>query len=74
MITNKNVCKIYQSILYLTFSLLQFIDAFVAIGSVIFVDTVSITDIISSHAITEVSVILFKFLLSAQIHFLGLQL
>ena len=74
MITNKTVCKIYQSILYLTFLLLQFIDAFLAIVSVIFVDTISITDILSSHAITEVSVILFKYLLFAQIHVLGSQL
>ena len=74
MITNKTVCKIYHSILYLTFLLLQFIDAFVAIVSVIFVDTTSITDIISSHAITEVPVILSKYLLFAQIHVLGLQL
>ena len=38
----------------------QYIDTFVAKVFVIFVDTISITDMISSHVITEVSAILFK--------------
>ena len=38
------------------------IDTFVAIAFVIFVETKSITDIISSNAITEVSAIIFKYL------------
>ena len=60
------------------FSLRQFIEAvvvtFVFILFVIFVDTISITVIFSSHLITEVSAILFKYLLLSQIHVLGFQL
>ena len=52
----------------------QVIDTFVAIIFVIFVDTISITVIISSHMITEVSSILFKDLLFSQIHVLEFQL
>ena len=37
MITNKTVCKIYQSILYLTFSSSEFVDTFLDIVFVIFV-------------------------------------
>ena len=44
---------------------------FVAIVFVIFVDTISITVIISSHSITEVSGILFNYF--SQIHVLGFQ-
>ena len=46
---------------------------FVAIVFVIFVDTISITVIISSHSITEVSGILFNYLPFSQIHVLGFQ-
>ena len=60
MIINKTVCKIWQPMLNITFLSLEFIDTFIAIVFVIFVDTISITDIISSHAITEKSAILFK--------------
>ena len=64
MVTNKNVFKIYQSISVL---LWQFIEVvlvtFVAIVFVFFVDTMPITGIISSHSITELSAILFKYLL-----------
>ena len=60
------------------FLLRQFIEAvlvtFVAILFAIFVDTISITVIFSSHSITEVSAILFKYLLLSQIHVLGFQL
>ena len=44
--------------------------AFVAIVLVIFVDTASVTYIISSHTITEVSEILLKSLPLSQIHVL----
>ena len=78
MITNETVCKIQQSVLYLNFLLWQFTEevfaSFVAIVFVIFVDTISIADIISSHVITKVSVILFKYLLFSQMHALGFQL
>ena len=74
MIANKTVCKIQQSIFYLTFLICQFINTFVALVFAIFVDTISITDIGSSHAITEVSAILFRYLLFSQIHALGFQL
>ena len=64
MINKKTPCKILQS---LTFLLWQFIETvlvtFLAIISVVFVDIVSITVIISSYSITEVSAILFKYLL-----------
>ena len=68
-----------QSILYLTFLSLDFIDTvlvtvvdivfviFVSIVFVTLVDTLSIT-------ITEASVILFKYLTFSQIHVLGFQL
>ena len=74
MINNKALCKIQQSTLYLTFLLRQIIDTFVDIEFFIFVDTISITDITSSNAITEVAAILFKYLLFSQIHVVGLQL
>ena len=51
MITNKTACKILLSILYLAFLLWQFIDAFLALVFVIFVETISITDIILSKTI-----------------------
>ena len=47
---------------------------FAAILFVFFVDAVSITNTISSHAVTEVSAILLKYLLFSQIHMLGFQL
>ena len=55
------MCRIYQSILYLTFLSSEFIDLFVAIVFVILVHTISITSIISSHAIIEVLAIHFKY-------------
>ena len=59
---------------FIFYFLWQVIDTFVAIVFVSFVDTVSITDIISSHAITEVSAILFKDFLFSQTHMLGFQI
>ena len=70
----KTVCKIKQSILHLTFLSSDFIDTFVAIVFVIFVYKISITDIISSHMITEVSAILLKYLSFSLMHVLGFQL
>ena len=76
MITNKNVCKMYQSNLYFTFSLSEsvwtVIMAFADLVFVTFVDTLSAEFIISLHTITESLTILFKFLLFLQIHALGL--
>ena len=46
---------------------------FIAIVFVIFVDTISIAVIISSHSINEVSVILFRYLLFPQMHVPGFQ-
>ena len=78
MVTNKNVRKLKQSILYLTFLSSDFFDtihvAFVDTVFVTFVDTLSVTFIISSHSITELSAILFQYLLFPQIHVLGFQL
>ena len=68
MITNKTVYKIKQ---YLTILSSEFIDTFVVIVFVIFVDKLSITDVISSHVITEVSAILFNYLLFSQMQMLG---
>ena len=76
MITNKTVCKIY----FFTFLLWQLIEVvlitfvaiafvfFVAIVFVFFVDKLSTTIIISSHSVTEVSVIPFKNILFSQMH------
>ena len=47
---------------------------FGAIVFVIFVDKISVTDIILSHMITEVSATFFKYLLFPQIHVLGFQI
>ena len=66
MITN----KIWQSILYLTFLLSEFVDTFADIVFATFVDTIYITYIISSHTIFESSTILFKYLSFSQIHVL----
>ena len=75
MIGNKTEYQIQQS---LTSLLWQFVEevclTFVAIVFAIFVDTISKTDIISSHVITEVSAILFKYLLFSKTHELGFQL
>ena len=71
MIANKTMYKIWQSISYLTFLLWQFVNTFVGIAFVHFVDTMSIADIISSDAITEVSTILFKYLSFSQTRQLG---
>ena len=68
MITNKTICKIKQ---YLTILSSEFIDTFVFIVFVIFVDKLSITDVISSHVITEVSAILFNYLLFSQMQMVG---
>ena len=68
MITNKTVYEIKQ---YLTILSSEFIDTFVVIVFVIFVDKLSITDVISSHVITEVSAILFNYLLFSQMQMLG---
>ena len=59
---------------FIFFLVRQSIDTFAVIVFVIFVDTVSITDVISSHSITEVSTTLLKYLLFSPIHVLGLQL
>ena len=56
------------------FLLWQFIDTFADVVFVIFVDTISITDIGSSHLTIEVSAILFKYLLFSQMDVLGFQL
>ena len=73
MIANKTVCKIS-----LTFLLCQFIEAvlvtFVAIVFVFFVDKLSMTIIISSHSVTAVSAIFFKYFLFPQIYVLRFQL
>ena len=69
MITNKIVCRIQQSILFLTFLLWKFVDTvlvtivgtvFVTFVGIVFVklfDTLSAAFIILSHATTELSVI-----------------
>ena len=67
------MCKIQQSILYLTFLLLKIINIFVAIVFAIFINTISISDKTLSHANTEVSTIHFTYLLFSQIHVLGFQ-
>ena len=63
-----------SKILYFIFSLLQFIDTFVAIVFVCFTYTISITYIISSHTIFESSTNLFKYLSFSQMYVLGFQL
>ena len=61
-----------------TLLLLQFIKAalvtFVAIVFAFLVDALSINIIITSHSVTEVSAILFKYLLFSETHVLGFQL
>ena len=52
---------------------INFISYF-SIVFVIFVDTISITDIIASHSITKVLAIPFEYLLLSQMHLLGFQL
>ena len=69
MITNKTVYEIKQ---YLTNLSSESIDTFVFIVFVIFVDTFSITDVILSHVITEVSAI--QYLLFSQMQMLGYEL
>ena len=67
MITNETVCKIYQSLTFLLWQLITVVlVTFVAIVFVVFVVTLSITIIISSHSVTEVSSILFKYSLFSQ--------
>ena len=73
MITNTKNAKYtkYSNQIYI---LLYFCDnffvTFVAIVFVIFVNTISIRHTILSYLITEVSAILFKYLLSAKLHVL----
>ena len=67
MITNKTVSKIQQSNLSCFFCYGNYL-IFVAIAFVIFAYAISITDIISSHSITEVSAIFFKHLLYKTFH------
>ena len=76
MIANKAVYDTeYNNQFYIfIFLLSEFIDTFVAIVIVIFVDTISITDIILSQVITEVSAILFKYLSFLQVFVLGFEL
>ena len=86
MTTNRTVCKIWQSILYLTFLSSEFIEIvlmtfanivfaiFFSIVFVTFVDTLSVAFIISLHTLTKVSALLFKSLPLSQIHVLGFQL
>ena len=75
MITDKTVCRINQSILYFTFLPLEFIDTvLLPIVFAIFVNKISITCIISSHAITELSAIFLKYFLFSQVHVLRSQL
>ena len=77
MITNTKNAKYtkYSNQIYI---LLYFCDnffvTFVAIVFVIFVNTISIRYTILSYLITEVSAILFKYLLSAKLHVLRFQL
>ena len=58
MVTNKNVCKIYQFILYLTFYIIRIIGivlvTFVDIAFVRFFCPQSVTLIIALHTITNV--------------------
>ena len=65
VVTNKNLCKIYQSILYLTFLLSEFIDTelvtFIDTVFVTFVNTLSVTFIISSKKISGLSARLFEY-------------
>ena len=68
MVNNKNVCKIKQCILCLTFLLSEFIESvlvsFVDIIFVTFVDTLSLTFTYSSNTIiTKLTTLLFKYLL-----------
>ena len=67
-----------QNIAISYFSLWQFIEAVpvivVAIVFVIFVDAISIAAIISPHLTTEVTAIIFKYLLFSQIHVLVFEL
>ena len=60
-----------QNIAISYFFTMTFFVTFPATVFVIFVDKMSIADIISSNSITEVSAILFKYLLFSQIHVLG---
>ena len=64
MTTNKNAFKICQCNLCLTFLKLEFIETVpVRIFDIVFFtffDTLCMTFIISSHAITELSTVLFK--------------
>ena len=64
MTTNKNAFKICQCSLCLTFLSLEFIETVpVRIFDTVFCtffDTLCMTFIISSHAITELSTVLFK--------------
>ena len=74
---NKNVCKIQEFIIYLTFCIRIIDTVFVKFTNtefVTFLDTLHMTRKVSSQPIIELSAILFKYLLSSQIHVLGFQL
>ena len=66
MVTNKSVCKIYHSIMYINFLSSKFIDAVFAtvFGTVFSEFALPVTLIISSHTINESATILFKYPLS----------
>ena len=72
MITNKTAKYSNQFISY--FLPTDIIDTFILIAFVLFVDTISITDIISLNGINEVSAILFKYSSFSQIDVLEFQL
>ena len=56
------------------FAMTIFCYTFFNIVFVLCVDTIHITSIMSSHSVSELSAILFKYLLLSQWHVLGFQL
>ena len=86
MIINKTVCKIKQTILYLTFLSSQFIDIvlvtfvymlfiiFVGIAFVTFPDTLAVAFIILSHIITGPSIVLATYSTFSRTNVLGFQM
>ena len=80
MITNRNLSKIYQSITFLSSEFIGTVFVtcvYIVFGGTVlvrFIDALLMTFIISSHTITSSSTTLFKYLLSSQMHMLGLQL
>ena len=76
-LTNKNVCKVQQFIIYLTFCIRIIDTVFVKFTNtefVTFLYTLHMTCKVSSQPMIELSAILFKYLLSSQIHVLVFQL